>query len=182
MDGRADVYSLGAVLFQLFTRRLPYPEHVGPTASVLELMRADRRGPVPHLRPDNPDVSPAVESIVRTCLAPDPDKRYPSAAALRDDLARQRANLPLKHAPEPSVRERGRASGSAGIRGSCPARRCVAYAAALLLIASAITVRLSVSAWERRQKAELTRGPSDRTPSGGRPFCSSRNSGHWRTR
>jgi serine/threonine protein kinase/Flp pilus assembly protein TadD len=153
VDGRADVYALGVVLFHLLARRPPYPEYLGETATILERMQADRRGPVPFLRPDNPDVSPAVESIIRTCLEPDPAKRYPSAAALRDDLARQRANLPLKFAPEPSKRE--------GVRKwvrrhprvvSAPA--LAAYAAAVLLFASAIAVRLSLNARAHRQDAE----------------------------
>src|SRR5205085_3321477 len=53
-------------------------------------------------------ISPAVESIVRHCLEPDPDRRYQSAQELREDVDRQRANLPLKYAPEPSFRERAR--------------------------------------------------------------------------
>jgi tetratricopeptide (TPR) repeat protein len=153
LDGRADVYALGAVLYQLLARRLPYPEHIGETETVLARMQADRRGPVPLVCPHNPDVSPAVESIVRTCLAADPSDRYPSAAALRDDLARQRANLPLRYAAEPSVRERA----CKWVRRhprlvSGPA--LAAYAAAVLLIASALTVWLSLSSRAKRQDAE----------------------------
>jgi serine/threonine protein kinase/tetratricopeptide (TPR) repeat protein len=145
VDGRADVYALGVMLFHLLARRLPYPEHVGETASILEPMEADRRGPVPSLRADNPDVSPAVESILRTCLEPDPARRYPSAAALRDDLARQRANLPLKVAPEPSRREHVRKWVRRHPRVvSGPA--LAAYAAAVLLMASVATV------WVRAQR------------------------------
>ena len=153
VDGRADVYSLGAVLFQLLTRRLPYPERAGETQPVLAQMQADRRGPVPRLRPDNPDVSPAVESIIRKCLEPDPARRYPSAAALRDDLARQRTDLPLKFAPEPSLWERARKWVRRHPRlVSFPA--LAAYSAAVLLIGSAVTVRLSLSARAHRQDEE----------------------------
>ena len=152
VDGRADVYALGAVLFQLLARRLPYPEHIGQTRTVLAEMQADRRGAVPHLSPDNPDVSPAVESIIRKCLEPDPARRYPSAA-LRDDLARQRANLPLKYAPEPSVREKVRKWVRRHPTVVSPAA-LVAYAAAVLLVVAAVTVRLSLSARAERQDAE----------------------------
>jgi tetratricopeptide (TPR) repeat protein len=54
----------------------------------------------------NPALSPAVESIVRKCLDPDPARRYQSARDLREDLERQLADRPLRHAPEPSLRER----------------------------------------------------------------------------
>jgi serine/threonine protein kinase/lipoprotein NlpI len=154
VDGRADVYALGAVLFQLLTRHLPYAEHVGQTETVLTLMQADRRGPIPELRPDNPDVSPAVEAIVRKCLEPDPAKRYPSAAALRDDLARQRANLPLKHVAEPSLRERMRKWAKRNPRlVSTPF--LITYAATLLLAVSTATVWLSLQVRAARQDAEL---------------------------
>src|SRR5207248_9847878 len=65
-----------------------------------------RAGPPPWVRPWNRAVSPAAESIVRHCLHPDPAQRYQSAAALKEDLERHLANLPLRHAPEPSLRER----------------------------------------------------------------------------
>src|SRR5262249_51464536 len=60
----------------------------------------------PPLRPCNRAVSPAVEAIVHRCLDPDSDSRYQSAADLREDLDRQRMHLTLRHAPEPSLRER----------------------------------------------------------------------------
>src|SRR5205085_499730 len=69
-------------------------------------MVAERLAPPPRLRHRNPAVSPAVESIVRRCLAPDPDRRYQSARELKEDIERHLRHLPLRHAAEPSVRER----------------------------------------------------------------------------
>ena len=69
-------------------------------------MLADRRKPPPSLRKWNPAVSPAVEAIVRKCLAPDPRDRYLSADHLRDDFRRQLDHQPLKYAPDRSIRER----------------------------------------------------------------------------
>ena len=51
-------------------------------------------------------MTPAVDSILRRCLAPNPARRYQTAAELQEDLDRQRLHRPLRHAPEPSLCER----------------------------------------------------------------------------
>jgi serine/threonine protein kinase/Tfp pilus assembly protein PilF len=104
-DQRSDVYSLGIILFELLTGRQPYPLRTGPIKRVLGEMIDDRHA-APPLRRWNKTVSPAVESIVRHCLAPRPDQRYQTARELQEDLERQLANRPLRFAPEPSLRER----------------------------------------------------------------------------
>ncbi len=106
VDARSDVYALGVILHELLGGRHPFESYQGRSAQVIARMIADRSAPLSGLRVHNPQVSPAVESIVRHCLEPDPDRRYQSAAALHEDLERHLANLPLRHAPEPSTRER----------------------------------------------------------------------------
>jgi eukaryotic-like serine/threonine-protein kinase len=152
-DARADIYALGVVLFEAFARRAPFPVRTGPTQSVVKEMQADRSGPVPALMPLVKDVTPAVEAIVQKCLAVDPKDRYQTAADLRDDLARQRANLPLKTVREPSLRERAKKWGRRN-RYLVSAPALTAYAAALLLAATAVSVRLSLAARAERQDAD----------------------------
>ena len=43
------------------------------------------RKTVPKVRGANPAVSPGAEAIIHKCLAPEPENRYPSALALRDE-------------------------------------------------------------------------------------------------
>jgi serine/threonine protein kinase/predicted Zn-dependent protease len=106
VDPRSDIYSLGIILYELLTRRHPFPSHRRVSKEVLEVMLRDRRRPPPRLQGWNPAVSPAVESIVRHCLEPNPDRRYQSALALKEDLELHLADRPLRHAPEPSLGER----------------------------------------------------------------------------
>jgi serine/threonine protein kinase/Tfp pilus assembly protein PilF len=116
VDGRSDIYSLGIVLFELLTGRFPFPairlaadqDTDSAMDEVLTQALAVRRAGPPCPRRINPAVSPAAASIVRHCLEPDPARRYPSASALREDIDRHLANLPLRYAPEPSLVERVR--------------------------------------------------------------------------
>jgi serine/threonine protein kinase len=121
IDGRADIYSLGAVLYQLLAQRLPYPDHQGETEAVLERMRADREGPPPMLRAFNPDVSPAVESIIRSAW---------SKIAIVDILRRQTCETTCSPS-RPTCHYEPRVSlpFASGLRNGCAKPRLVSPAA-----------------------------------------------------
>src|SRR5204862_3765806 len=77
----ADVYSLGAILFELFAGRLPF---VGDNA--FAVMKQSAQQPAPKLRSLTPKADRDLEIICARCLEREPTDRYQSAAELADDL------------------------------------------------------------------------------------------------
>jgi hypothetical protein len=83
LDERADVYAIGAILYQALSGRPPY---VGKTASrVLDALVA---GPPPRLTSVDREVPHDLVAIVERAMARDAKDRYPSAKELAEDLRR----------------------------------------------------------------------------------------------
>ncbi len=82
VDARADVYSLGAILYELLTG-LP-PHGVGRTKAIFKALREKDPRPASALRPEVP---PKLDRIVLKALARDLDARYASAEELANALA-----------------------------------------------------------------------------------------------
>jgi serine/threonine protein kinase len=104
VDQRADIFALGAVLYEALTRRSGTNASHVQTGSREELLRQTlelRKIPAPALRDLAPDVPQVLDNIIRKCLDPDPARRYVSAAHLGEDLRAIAADKPIRHAYEP---------------------------------------------------------------------------------
>jgi eukaryotic-like serine/threonine-protein kinase len=145
VDGRADLYALGVVLYECLTGRVPFR---GATDADTAKARLEREAaPVRSLRPGVPK---PLADIVDGLLARDPDRRPSSAAVVADELTRlvlpgaeQERPLPVQPANTPD-RRLVDATPSGPIQSRKPAkrnsRRIVATAALILAVAGALVV------------------------------------------
>jgi hypothetical protein len=92
-DARTDVYGLGAVLYELLTGERAFRGDA--RAVVAQVLADDPASP----RRLNPDVPRDLETVCLKALAKRPADRYPTAAALADDLRRWLAGRPVAARP-----------------------------------------------------------------------------------
>jgi tetratricopeptide (TPR) repeat protein len=90
VDGRADIYSLGRLLYGALGGE----------------MAAPRQHPAGELSRQNPNVTPGLADLIVRCLAPEPGARYATAAELAADLRRHLADQPLRGVRNRSLVER----------------------------------------------------------------------------
>ncbi|HSG49503.1 MAG TPA: serine/threonine-protein kinase, partial [Longimicrobiales bacterium] len=90
----ADVYGLGVLLYRLLTGVLPYPAG-GSIAERLGALEEPPRRPG-SVAPTGQKISRELDAVVLKALAPRPEDRYGSAAALAEDLRRFREGRPVR--------------------------------------------------------------------------------------
>jgi thiol-disulfide isomerase/thioredoxin len=143
----ADVHGLGAVLYHLLSGQPPF-EAESTFKVILRVMERD----APPLRPKCRNVPPDLETICLTCLQKDPARRYPSAAALADDLDRFLNGEPIQARPTTRFERLAKW-----------ARRRPAAAALLAVSATAVLVLLVGGWWSNaRLQAALKTSETNR--------------------
>ncbi len=111
VDERSDIWSLGVILFELFTGRVPFEAE-----NVPELVFKIAEGDVPSPKEFRPDLPDALCSAVMRCLQKDVDKRYSNLAELAADLE-----------PYASPRDKGLASRIGVMLGTQPRPRMMSF-------------------------------------------------------
>ena len=94
IDQRADVYSLGVVLFEALTGQPPFAEETA-SATALARLRVDPPSP----RSIDPAIPVAVERVILTAMARNRGRRFPTAAAFREALQAAAKHQPADPAP-----------------------------------------------------------------------------------
>lgn len=154
LTGRADIYSLGCVLFEMLTGRIPYPD-----GSPVHKLYAHVNEPRP--RPSQHGVDPAFDPVIARAMAKRPEHRYSRpaqlAAATRAAAdADAAAGVPPASAPPAP----GRAAPSPPRR---PDRRALIGAAGFLALAVGIAVALVATGGVDSTTTTATSGTDGRT-------------------
>jgi eukaryotic-like serine/threonine-protein kinase len=136
LDARSDLFSFGAVLYQMATGKLPFEGETAATIFDGILNRAPT-SPVEL----NPELPPKLDEIIRTALEKDRDLRYQSAAEMRAELKRLKRDT-----------SSGKVAVSSGSAVAMPAARKPARAVTAVIAALAVVaVAAAVSVWISRR-------------------------------
>ncbi|MCI8893073.1 MAG: Stk1 family PASTA domain-containing Ser/Thr kinase [Lachnospiraceae bacterium] len=83
VDGKSDIYSLGIVMYEMVTGRVPYD---GDTTVAVAIKHLQEEMPEPRIYA--PDLPVSLEGVIKKCTQKNPDRRYEDMGALITDLKR----------------------------------------------------------------------------------------------
>lgn len=94
IDQRTDLYSVGVMLFEMLTGKLPFDAET-PISVALQQIQAEPQKP----RDINPDIPECLEQIVMRAMQKNPDRRYQTASEMLKDFEEFRKNphISLEH-------------------------------------------------------------------------------------
>ena len=144
LDRRVDVFSLGVLLYELISGRLPFEGDSG--VEILVRLLGDEPPP---LRQVAPWVPRDLETVTMKCLERDPSRRYDSARAVAEDLDRYLRGEPIVAKPAGALR-RARSS----LRRHRLGAAVVATAAVLLMVTASLVLH---ERWRGRERERLAR-------------------------
>ncbi|MET9546817.1 protein kinase [Streptomyces sp. NPDC006627] len=110
VDARSDLYSVGIMLFQLVTGRLPF-EADSPLAIAYAHVQEEPVAP----SSINRSLPPAVDAIVARALKKNPNERFPTAEAMRDECLRVAQSLQAAPSQAPSIVPGAQTASGAGV-------------------------------------------------------------------
>ena len=103
IDIRTDVYALGVILYEMLAGRRPYDTARSALLEAVRVICEDPPAPLSSTWSGSRKLDPDVETIVGTALEKEPDRRYPSVAALSEDVGRFLESQPILARPPSAV-------------------------------------------------------------------------------
>ncbi len=91
IDGRSDIYSMGVILFQLLSGKVPYQADTAAKVMLMHILE-----PVPHITDTKEDLPATFNEVIEKAMAKEPDDRYQNAIDMSQaiTLAARRADMP----------------------------------------------------------------------------------------